>query len=649
MDEPTTGFSGGGVSPCRDVYTGVAGAGGAGTDQRLTNTPYGIGVGGGVPGGSAPGLSVAIPQPGSYCFVEALVFLDSGGSFGPVCTVNQGTQNSGTYDRMLYFDSTGRPIFYIWDGASKRAIGPAMTMDGKVHHLVGTADGSNIRLYVDGVLSATTATSNGGYTAYTTPRFMVTTIHTTPTQAGNFGGHVLLAHYGTACWSDREIAARARDPYGHLYNSFDFLTAALAQGSSVSVVNIASLVTSRGSMSANAAANAPVTARVTMRGVAAPGPAAMAAVAARVSAAMRLRPFLGRLLAIEARVAAAARQAPGPAPKATLEARVTAKFANSRPFLAITQAGIEVWRTGENSAGPTLAVTQVGAEIWRTGESAAQPNLAVTQFAVEVWHFYKPVEGEVTAQTGRSRFDLGHTIDPILIGPGWPEKKRAHFATRTHRSVSGRELRALDQGRPIWEWVLTYPDLRDNHDARANVHRDPGGWHLIERFRSIDPVSGHAAPDETADGAIIFQPGPALANDSDLRVMVGFFEAQQGGFGEFLYEDPSDNRVTGQLLDPGDGAATQFQLYRSLGGFVEPITAPKRVAHVYVNGVDPGNWTVDPRTGIVTFGSPPLSGAVLTADFTYFFRVKFSEDTQDFENFMLDLWQLGQVKLQSVP
>ena len=52
------------------------------------------------------------------------------------------------------------------------------------------------------------------------------------------------------------------------------------------------------------------------------------------------------------------------------------------------------------------------------------------------------------------------------------------------------------------------------------------------------------------------------------------------------------------------------------------------------------SYSVDPATGLVTFETAPGSGLIITADFTYYFRCRFTEDKYDFENFMLQLWQL---------
>jgi uncharacterized protein (TIGR02217 family) len=74
------------------------------------------------------------------------------------------------------------------------------------------------------------------------------------------------------------------------------------------------------------------------------------------------------------------------------------------------------------------------------------------------------------------------------------------------------------------------------------------------------------------------------------------------------------------------------------------------IAAVYLDGIrqDPAGYSVAFDTGVVTFGTPPPAGRSITADFTYRFRVRFADDTAEFENFMYQLWQLKQIKLQSV-
>jgi len=203
-------------------------------------------------------------------------------------------------------------------------------------------------------------------------------------------------------------------------------------------------------------------------------------------------------------------------------------------------------------------------------------------------------------------------IFPSLPGLGWSVTKSPRFATRIQRAVNGRELRALDQPYPIWNWTLTYPLLRDRNDARS-----PNG--------------------------------PGIGYD-ELRTLAGFFLQQQGALQPFLFDDPTDDRVTAGVLGAGDNSTAIFRLVRAMGGFAEPITAPNLVSAIYFNGVaqPASNYSVDPATGLVTFTTPPPSGQAITADFTYFFRVRFADDTAEFENFMIQLWQARQIKLQSV-
>ena len=201
-------------------------------------------------------------------------------------------------------------------------------------------------------------------------------------------------------------------------------------------------------------------------------------------------------------------------------------------------------------------------------------------------------------------------IFPALSGLAWSVTKAPRFATRIQKAVSGRELRVLDQPNPIWLWTLTYDLLRDRHDTRGT--------------------------------------GLGVGYD-ELRTLMGFFLQQQGSFAPFLFDDPTDDTAIAQPLGTGDSSTVQFRLVRTMNGFAEPVTAPNVVGAVYFNGVrqSAASYSVDPDTGTVTFATPPPAGQAITADFTYYFRVRFAEDTAAFENFMLQLWRLKQIKLQS--
>lgn len=201
-------------------------------------------------------------------------------------------------------------------------------------------------------------------------------------------------------------------------------------------------------------------------------------------------------------------------------------------------------------------------------------------------------------------------IFPALPGLAWGVTKTPTFQTRIQRAVSGRELRALDYPYPLWQFALVYDFLRD------------------------DPAAGY----------------------DELRTLLGFFMLCQGAYGTFLFQDPSDRQVSGQEIGIGDASATVFRLQRTMGttppggGFMEPMTAPNVVSAIYLNGItqDPTSYSVDQSSGLVTFGTPPGTGLIISADFTYYFRCRFVDDKYDFENFMFRLWELKKLAFISV-
>jgi uncharacterized protein (TIGR02217 family) len=201
-------------------------------------------------------------------------------------------------------------------------------------------------------------------------------------------------------------------------------------------------------------------------------------------------------------------------------------------------------------------------------------------------------------------------VFPSLPGLAWSVTKSPTFQTRIQRAASGRELRALDYPYPLWQFTLVFDLLRDN------------------------PAAGY----------------------DELQTLMGFFMLCQGAFGTFLFRDPSDDQVARQQIGVGNASTTVFQLQRSMGttlpggGFQEPIVAPNIVSAVHLNGItqSPASYSVDPNTGLVTFVTAPGSELIISADFSYYFRCRFVDDSYTFENFMFRLWQLKKLTFISV-
>lgn len=193
-------------------------------------------------------------------------------------------------------------------------------------------------------------------------------------------------------------------------------------------------------------------------------------------------------------------------------------------------------------------------------------------------------------------------IFPTLAGLGWSVKRSPMWKTRAQQAISGKETRLADWSYPAWHWALTFDFLRATPAA------------------------------------------------SEFQALAGFFNQCQGAFGTFLYADADDNAVTGQMIGTGDGTTVVFQLARSFGGFIEPVLAPNAVGAVYLAGVaqSPSNYSVDSTTGLLTFTTAPASGAAVAADFSYWFRCRFAEDTVDFEKFMVTLYRAQKLAFVSL-
>lgn len=187
-----------------------------------------------------------------------------------------------------------------------------------------------------------------------------------------------------------------------------------------------------------------------------------------------------------------------------------------------------------------------------------------------------------------------------MPGIKWGSTKTSIWSTKVQKSASGRELRAAYYSYPLWKFSLSYEVLRSN----------------------------------------------AL---NELQTLIGFFNARQGSFDSFLYQDPDDHDVTDQAFGLGDGVTTKFQLARSYGGFVEPVVATSGTPLIYVSGVlktPTTHYTLD--DGLVTFATAPASGAVLTWTGEFYYRVRFLQDSADFEKFLHQLWSLKKIEFQSV-
>ena len=141
--------------------------------------------------------------------------------------------------------------------------------------------------------------------------------------------------------------------------------------------------------------------------------------------------------------------------------------------------------------------------------------------------------------------------------------------------------------------------------------------------------------------------GSGLKNQAQLDELIAFFRARRGKAYGFRFKDWTDYRAAAQLLGPGDGAQSQFQLVKRYpsGNAVEVRTISKPVTgsvRVYLGSVEQlSGWSVATAAGLVTFTTAPSAGVEVTADFEFDVPVRFDTDHMavTIETFRLHRWQ----------
>lgn len=141
----------------------------------------------------------------------------------------------------------------------------------------------------------------------------------------------------------------------------------------------------------------------------------------------------------------------------------------------------------------------------------------------------------------------------------------------------------------------------------------------------------------------------------DLAAVVAFFEARNGRLYGFRFKDWADHRSClpsqapspmDQQIGTGDGVTTIFQLtkrYASGGqSWSRAITKPVAgTVQIALNAVpQPGGWSVDHKTGLVSLDTAPSDGIAITAGFEFDVPVRFDSDVLDVT---LDIERLGSI------
>ncbi len=127
---------------------------------------------------------------------------------------------------------------------------------------------------------------------------------------------------------------------------------------------------------------------------------------------------------------------------------------------------------------------------------------------------------------------------------------------------------------------------------------------------------------------------PGIKNQEQLEVLTSFFRICRGKLIGFRYKDWSDYRANEKRFVVCNGIDSEFQLTKSytIGNYtyIRKITKPVRdTVKIFVDNKihsAPHVPKVDYSTGIFSFASPPLKGAVISIEFEFDVPVRFDTD-----------------------
>lgn len=202
----------------------------------------------------------------------------------------------------------------------------------------------------------------------------------------------------------------------------------------------------------------------------------------------------------------------------------------------------------------------------------------------------------------------------IFVPPAglmWGVRKRPNWNTRIQKSVAGNETRVAFASAPRWRWSLAFEFLRQN------------------------------------------------ATNPEWQYLAQFYNDRLGMWDSWLYSDPTDNtiaaadRTTLGSFGTGNASTTQFQLGRKVyatGATRESIYNVNGTPAIYKDNTlqtVTTDYTIS-SSGRVTFVSAPGVGVNVNWYGSWYWRCRFDQDMNDYDNFMSGLWSLGELSFISI-
>ena len=133
-------------------------------------------------------------------------------------------------------------------------------------------------------------------------------------------------------------------------------------------------------------------------------------------------------------------------------------------------------------------------------------------------------------------------------------------------------------------------------------------------------------------------------SDADYKKIMGFVALLKGAHQPFFWLDPDDYKETGIQLPNTSGRT--YQCVMKMGDYVEAVEYVDQLK-VYVDGVLQASTQYTVSGGAVTFKNALAGGAVVTADYRYYWKVHLPSDSFSVNQIIKNFYQTGTIKFES--
>lgn len=360
------------------------------------------------------------------------------------------------------------------------------------------------------------------------------------------------------------------------------------------------------------------------------------------------------------------------APNVRINSVVAESVSAGYPNVRISLAYVESVAAGFPNVRTNLAFTETVA--------AGYPNVRIPLIFIETI-CDNPVEPALVTLTlpgfgnAIGTPSIPAALDPASRLPGltFSVHKKPQFVTRVNESVSLNSIRSQMTDFARWNFELPFEFLEDSSGANSSLKQ------LMGTFLA---TGGRALPFLFKDSDDYLVTGGTLATADGVTTQYDFMRAI-GPYSEPVGQVDTANTINLYALIAENGTVPSSGPYTvtvahaaaftedhgvTIGG--TPLTkvsgSPGAMQYSVAAGVYTFNsaqhgaaaiisyrYLIAPAAYTVTlpnkvvFGSAPASGAILTADFQFFFTCYFDEDIQDFEKFANKLWALQSLKFHS--